>query len=379
MTSDITPYRLDVPQQQLDDLRERLARTRWPVQLPETDWSRGVPADYLQGLADYWANGYDWRKHEARLNSHPQFTTVIDGQEIHFLHVRSPHEDALPLLLAHGWPGSVVEFIDMIEPLANPADPADAFHLVIPSHPNFGFTGPATSPGWDSTRIAAAYAELMKRLGYTRYGAQGGDFGAFIAPDLGRAAPEQVVGVHVNAATAGFIPWGEVDEETKAGLNERELRSLEGLNAFMADGNGYFQIQATKPNTIGFGLADSPAGQLAWIIEKFKDWTHGDGLPEDAIDRDLILTNVMLYWLYNTGASSAHMYYDSMHSGNWPTPSATPTAVAHFAEDVAIRKYAEELNNIVRWTDFDQGGHFAALEVPELLVQDVRAFFRTVR
>ncbi len=373
--STITPFRIDVPQADLDDLRARLANTRWPAALAG-DWSRGVPVDYLTGLAKYWADGYDWREHEARLNSYPQFTTEIDGQNIHFLHVRSPHEGALPLVLSHGWPGSVVEFLDMIEPLTNPSDPADAFHVVIPSLPGFGFSGPTTSPGWDTARMARAIAELMSRLGYERYGAQGGDWGATIMPDLGRAAPDHVIGVHVNAASVGFIPLRAFDVET---LTDAEKVRYERMQNFNSDGNGYFQQQATRPQTLSYGLSDSPAGQLAWIVEKFREWTHGGELPEDNVDRDRILTNVTLYWLTNTAASAGNIYYEVMHSGNWPTKSTVPTAVANFAEDIAIRRFAEESNTIVRWTEFDEGGHFAALEVPDLLVEDVRTFFQTLR
>jgi pimeloyl-ACP methyl ester carboxylesterase len=381
MTNEIRTFNIDVPQADLDDLRERLANTRWPVEVPGVGWTRGVPVDYLKGLAEYWRTGYDWRVHEKQLNDIPQFTTEIDGQDIHFLHVRSPEADALPLLVNHGWPGSVAEFLKIIGPLTDPrshgGDPADAFHLVIPSMPGFGFSGPTTSPGWGSKRMATAFAELMTRLGYERYGAQGGDFGALVAPDLGRVAPEHVVGVHVNAATVGFIPFGEVDTD---GLTDVELARLERMNDFLNEGNGYFQIQATRPHTLAFGLADSPAGQLAWIVDKFKEWTHpATGLPEESVDRDHLLTNVMLYWLTNTAGSAAQIYYESMHSGEWPTPSAVPTGVAVFAEDITIRRFAEQGNNIVHWSDFETGGHFAAMEVPDLLVGDVRTFFRALR
>jgi pimeloyl-ACP methyl ester carboxylesterase len=381
--TDIRPYRLEAPQEALDDLRDRLARTRWPVQLPGAEWSRGVPVAYLKELVSYWADGYDWRAQEKRLGEFPQFVTEIDGQAIHFLHVRSPEPDATPLVLSHGWPGSVVEFLDVIGPLTDPrahgGDPADAFHVVIPSIPGFGFSGAVADAGWDSNRIAGAFAELMRRLGYSRYGAQGGDYGAFIAPDLGRVDPSHVIGVHVNAATFGFIPYGEVSEEELAGMSDVEKQRVARLNNYMSEMNGYFQVQATRPQTLSYGLADSPVGQLAWIVEKFKEWTDGDGLPEDAVDRDHMLTNVMLYWLTNTAGPSANIYYESMHSGTWPTPSQVPTGVAAFAQDVSIRSYAEQGNNIVHWSDFERGGHFAAMEVPDLFVGDVRAFFRTVR
>jgi epoxide hydrolase len=381
----IHPFTIAIPQVDLDDLRVRLARTRWPAELPSVGWSRGVPLDYLKQLAGYWRDEYDWRTHEARLNAYPQFTTEIDGQNIHFMHVRSPEPDALPLILTHGWPGSVLEFLKVIGPLTDPrahgGDAADAFHLVIPSLPGFGFSGPARETGWSTGRIARAWAKLMSRLGYERYGAQGGDFGAFVAPELGHVAPDQVVGVHVNAATYGFIPFGEVSEAELASFTEAEKVRLERLNNYLREGSGYFQIQATRPQTIAYALSDSPVGQLAWIVEKFKEWTFPSSeLPEAAIDRDDILTNVMLYWLTGTGASSTHLYYENMHSGSWHAERAkTPTGVAVFAEDVAIRRYAEYGNTIVHWSEFERGGHFAAMEAPDLLTADIRSFFGKLR
>jgi pimeloyl-ACP methyl ester carboxylesterase len=380
MSQDIRPFRVEIPQSALDDLRDRLARTRWPVALPGADWSRGVPVSYLRELVAYWVDGYDWRQQEERLNAYPQFVTEIDGQTIHFLHVRSPEPDATPLVLSHGWPGSVVEFLDVIGPLTDPrshgGDPADAFHVVIPSIPGFGFSGPTAETGWDSNRTARAYAELMRRLGYERYGAQGGDYGAFIAPDLGRVDGGRVIGIHVNAATFGFIPFGEVSEGELAGMTDSEKERVARLQHYMAEQNGYFQQQATRPQTLSYALADSPVGQLAWIVEKFKEWTDTDGVP---VDRDHILTNVMLYWLTNTGGTSANLYYESMHAGNWPVPSQVPTGVAVFAQDVSIRAYAEQGNNIVHWSEFERGGHFAAMEAPDLFVADVRAFFAALR
>ena len=382
--SAIRPFRIDVPEADLDDLRDRLARTRWPEEIPGVGWSRGVPLSYLKDLADYWQTRYDWRKQEAALNMLPQFKTEIDGTNVHFLHVRSQESDALPLILTHGWPGSIVEFLKVIGPLTNPrghgGDPADAFHLVIPSLPGFGLSGPTHEQGWSSDRTARAWAELMRRLGYERYGAQGGDLGAFVSPELGRIAPEHVVGVHVNAATFGFIPFGPVDPGDLATFTEAEKARVERLNKFMSDGNGYFQIQATRPQTVAYGLTDSPAGQLAWIVEKFKEWSHGVETPDDAVDRDILLTNVMLYWLTKTAGSSAHMYYENMHANSWgKQPGKTPTGVAVFAEDIAIRRYAEFGNNIVHWSEFDTGGHFAAIDARDLLVKDVRAFFRGLR
>jgi pimeloyl-ACP methyl ester carboxylesterase len=383
-TTAIEKFRIDVPQQDLDDLAERLARTRWPSVLPGPAWQRGVPVGYLRDLAAYWRDGFDWRAQEAQLNSIPQYTTQIDGQTIHFQHIQSPEPHTTPLLLIHGWPGSIVEFRHVTGPLSDPrahgGDPATAFDLVIPSLPGFGFSGPVTEPGWNSRRIAAALAELMRRLGYDRYGAQGGDFGAFVAPDLGRADPDHVIGVHVNAATMGFIPFGDIAEAEQATLSPAEKGRVQRLGNYLTEGNGYFQIQATRPQTLSYALTDSPAGQLAWIVEKFQEWTNsGHQLPEEAISRDDILTDVSIYWLTQTAGSAANVtYYEAMHSGDWPTPSPVPTGVAVFAEDIAIRRYAEQANNIVHWSDFDTGGHFAALETPGLLIQDIRAFFASL-
>ncbi len=379
--SAIRPFRIAIPQAALDDLRERLARTRWPDELPGAGWAYGVPLAYMKELAAYWRDGYDWRAWEAKLNEFPQYMTAIDGQTIHFLHVRSPEPNALPLILTHGWPGSIAEFLGIIGPLSDPrahgGDPAQAFHLVIPSLPGFGFSGPTREAGWTTDRIATAWAALMRRLGYARYGAQGGDWGAFVSPALGRVDPAHVVGVHVNAATMGFIPFGPVDPDELASFTDAEKARLDRRIRFLGDGNGYFQIQATRPHTLAYGLADSPAGQLAWIVEKFKEWTYPSaGRPEEAVDRDHMLTTVMLYWLTGTAASSARLYYENMHAGSWSQqPGTTPTGVAVFAEDIAIRRYGEQGNNIVQWSEFDRGGHFAAMEAPDLLVDDVRAFF----
>jgi epoxide hydrolase len=381
----IRPFRIDIPQADLDDLRDRLHRTRWPDELPGVGWAYGVPLGYLKELAAYWGDGYNWREQEALLNEHPQFTTTIDGANVHFLHVRSPEPDALPLLLTHGWPGSVAEFLKVIGPLTDPrahhGDPADAFHLVIPSLPGHGFSGPTGEVGWTTNRVARAWAQLMARLEYRRYGAQGGDWGAFVSPELGRIDPDHVVGVHLNAATLGFIPFGPVDPEELASFTDAERARLERLGVSTAGpGNGYFEVQATRPQTLAYALTDSPVGQLAWIVERFKEWTHAADVPEDAVERDQLLTNVMLYWLTGTANSSARLYYENMHAGFSPQqPGTTPTGVAVFAEDYAIRRYGERGNNIVHWSEFDRGGHFAAMEAPDLLVGDVRSFFRGLR
>ena len=378
----IRPYRISVPQADLDDLRERLARTRWARDLPGTGWERGVPTGYLRELADYWAKEYDWRAHEAALNAHAQFITTIDGASVQFLHLRSAQPDATPLLLLHGWPGSIVEFLDMIGPLTDPAahggDPADAFHLVIPSLPGYGFSGPLTETGWTDGRIAAALAELMDRLGYDRYGVQGGDVGAFIGPLIGRIAPGRVIGVHVNA----LVTFPSGDPAEMAALTGAERARLAAMEKWQQQSSAYLQVQGTRPQTIGQALTDSPSGLLAWIVEKFQEWTNPAALlPEDAVDRDRILTDVSIYWFTATAGSAAHTYYERFNDPAMWMPqerSTVPTAVAVFPTDISIRPFASKTSNVVRWSEFDRGGHFAALEAPDLLTADIREFFRAL-
>jgi pimeloyl-ACP methyl ester carboxylesterase len=381
----IIPFRIAVPQAAVDDLKERLARTRWADDLPDTGWSRGVPVAYLKELAAYWRTRYDWRAHEAKLNEHPQFTTVIDGQTVHFLHVRSPEPGATPLMLIHGWPGSFVEFLDLIGPLSDPrahgGDPADAFHLVIPSIPGHAFSRPLSAPGWNRRRIATAFAELMGRLGYERYGVQGGDEGAFIGPEMGRVDPHHVVGVHVNALVQ--IPSVAQILLGLVVFTRAERKRLARFKHYRDDMMGYMQIQSTRPNTLAYGLTDSPVGHLAWIVEKFKEWVDPAAkLPEDAIDRDRILTNVSVNWFTATAGSSANLYYESLHdpdAAKRKRRNRVPTGVAvSLTQDVTIRRWAERENNIVQWTEFNHGGHFAALEVPTFLIADMRKFFRKV-
>jgi epoxide hydrolase len=375
----IRPFRISIPQADLDDLRDRLARTRWTADLPGTGWERGVPTGYLRDLAGYWEKEYDWRAQEAALNAYPQFVTAIDGVRVHFLHVRSAQPDATPLLLLHGWPGSVVEFLDLIGPLTDPAasggDPAQAFHLVIPSLPGYGFSGPLTETGWTDGRAAAALAELMDRLGYQRYGVQGGDVGAFIGPLIGRAAPDRVIGVHVNALVT--FPTG--DPADMAALTEAEQGRLAAMGEWQQRSGAYMQIQGTRPQTIAHALNDSPAGLLAWIAEKFQEWTDpAAALPEDAVDRDRILTDVSIYWFTGTAGSAAHTYYERFNDPAMWAPkvrSEVPTAVAVFTTDISIRPFAAKLNNVVHWSEFSRGGHFAALEAPDLLTADIRDFF----
>ncbi|MBX9398244.1 epoxide hydrolase [Streptomyces sp. TRM72054] len=389
----IRPFRLDIPQRDLDDLYDRLDRTRWPDELPGVGWAYGVPGDYLRELVRYWRHTYDWRAAEARLNEWPQFTTTIDGTNVHFAHVRSPEPDATPLVVTHGWPGSIVEFLDVVGPLTDPAahggDPADAFHVVLPSIPGFGLSGPTPDTGWEAGRVADAWAELMSRLGYDRFGAQGGDWGAAISRELGRAHPGRVIGVHLNllpGAQAASEPTGEELAGLSAEERERTLTSWRRWSAWSREGTGYAVLQSTRPQTLAYALTDSPVGQLAWIVEKFREWTDSEELPEEAVDRDRLLTDVMLYWLTGTAGSSARIYYERAHTHEGRVarpqePSATPTAVALFPAELQIplRHKADGTENIVRWTRFDRGGHFAAMEEPDLLVGDVRAFFRQVR
>ena len=386
MTTDtaVRPFRIEVPQADLDDLNDRLARTRFPAPLPGDDWDTGVPVAYLRELVTYWRDTYDWRAQESRLNELPQFSTVVDGQPIHVVHVRSDVPGALPLLLTHGWPGSFVEFLDVIGPLTDPVahgrDEADAFHVVIPTLPGFGFSGPVSEAGWDTSRIARAWAELMQRLGYDRYGVQGGDIGAAVSPEIARQHPDRVVGVHLNG-NVGTALHGP-DEAEKATLTDLERDRVTRTEAFMAEEFGYIAIQSTRPQTLAAGLTDSPVGQLAWVVDKFREWTHPrNALPDTVIDRDRMLTDVMLYWLTGTGGTSAYVGYAQEHGWGVPAEvSGVPTAVIVFAHDVGIRRYAEAEHHITRWTDIEgRGGHFAAIEEPALLVTDIGEFFRELR
>jgi pimeloyl-ACP methyl ester carboxylesterase len=380
-TTDVAPFRVEVPQADLDDLRERLFRTRWPDELPGVGWDLGVPLDYLKGLTEYWATTYDWRSQEAALNELAQFTTIIDDQNVHFLHVRSPEPEALPLLITHGWPGSIVEFLDIIGPLIDPAahggDAADAFHIIAPSIPGFGFSGPTRESGWDTARVARAWATLMSRLGYERYGAQGGDTGALVSPELGRVDPDHLIGIHVNNLLT--FPSGQPGDLDN--LSDAEQKRTKLMQRWQNEMSGYANIQSTRPQTLAYALTDSPVGQLAWIVEKFKEWTDPAAeLPEDAVDRDRLLTDVTIYWLTATAGSSARLYYEGAKSwGHANEPSAVPTGVAVFPMDITIRSIAERQHNIVHWTEFDRGGHFAAMEAPDLLVDDMRAFFHRLR
>jgi epoxide hydrolase len=368
---EVRPFRVEFPQADLDDLQDRLARTRWPDELPGVGDAYGVPLGYVKDLAEYWRTGYDWRTWEARFNESPQFTTTIDGQTIHFFHVRSPEPDAFPLILTHGWPGSLVEYLDVIRPLSDPGAsggaPADAFDLVIPSLPGYGLSGPTRETGWNRYRMAKAWAELMHRLGYERYGAVGNDAGSMINPELGRIDAEHVLGSHVTQIFS--FPSGDPAE--MADLTDEEQEQLGTLQWFYENKFSFNQLMSQQPQTLAYALADSPVALLAWNAQLF---------GED-LDADFILTNVTLYWLTGTGGSAARLYYEDAHAAPPTEPTTIPTAVAAFGGDFSgIRRFAErDHRNIVRWTTFDHGGHFAAHKVPDLLVSDIRAFFGPLR
>ena len=369
--ADLNPFRIEVPQTELDDLQDRLARTRWPDELPADAWSYGVPLAYVEELVAYWRSGFDWRAWEARLNDHPQFTTTIDGQSIHFLHVRSPEPNALPLIATHGWPGSIIEYLDVVGPLTDPkahgGESADAFDLVIPSLPGYGFSGPTREPGWSNYRIAEAWAELMNRLGYRRYGAVGNDAGSMISPEIGRIDPDHVIGVHVTQLFS--FPSGDPAELTD--LTPEEQRELETLTWFYENKFSFNTLMAQQPQTLAYALLDSPVGLLAWNAQL---------LGED-LDADFALGNVTVYWLTKTAASAARLYYENAHATPRAEPTTIPIGLAAFGGDFSgIRRFAErDHRNIVHWSTFGHGGHFAAHKAPDLLTADVRAFFRSLR
>ena len=385
MSTAIEPFRIEVSDAELDDLRERLVRTRWPDQIPGSGWEYGTDLAYLKELCEYWQQKYDWRQAEALLNTFPHFRTDIDGQNVHFIHARSRHEGALPLVITHGWPGSVFEFHKILGPLTDPeahgGSAEDAFHVVCPSMPGYGWSGPTREPGWDVRRVAETVAKLMARLGYDRYGAQGGDWGALVTNHLGLCDPEHLVGIHLNMVVAGPPPGAADPME---GVEPDELARMGAFGEFQAKETGYQQIQGTKPQTLGYGLTDSPAGLAGWIVEKFRTWSDCGGDVESRFSKDELLTNIMIYWLTGTISSSVRLYCESMRADTFGLPSErvnVPTAGAIFPAEIIQppRRWAEGWFDLRQWTVHDEGGHFAALEVPGLLVEDVRRFFRTVR
>jgi epoxide hydrolase len=386
MSGQLTEFQIEVPETELRDLRERLERTRWPEEETVEDWSQGVPRAYLRDLCGYWAERYAWRATETRLNALPQFRTAIDGLGIHFLHVRSQHADALPLIITHGWPGSIIEFLKVIGPLTNPTAhggaAGDAFHVVCPSLPGYGFSDKPTRPGWGLERIAVAWSALMARLGYDRYGAQGSDWGTSISASLGQQDSAHVAGIHLTP------PLAPPDPATFNDLTEGERASLASLEHAAESDSGYSQEQATRPQTIGYALVDSPTALCAWIIEKFYAWTDCDGHPENVLTRDELLDNLMLYWLPRAGASSARLYWESIGrvnewiSGSGRDTVTVPTGCSIFPKELQrpSRRWAEKRFLDIRyWNEPARGGHFAAFEQPDLFVEEVRSFFRLVR
>jgi epoxide hydrolase len=373
----VESFRIAVPDDVLIDLRERLHRTRWPEPECVDDWSQGMPLAYTRELAAYWADGYDWRTREAALNRFDQFVTEIDGLDIHFIHQRSPHTDAFPLIITHGWPGSIVEFHKVIEPLTDPTAHGgraqDAFHVVCPSLPGYGFSGKPTATGWGVGKVADAWETLMTRLGYDRYGAQGGDWGAAVTTAMG-VKRGHCVGIHINMPLA--LPPAGMGSPTP-----EEQEALEARERYAKWDSGYMKQQSTRPQTLGYGLVDSPVGQMAWIVEKFWSWMDCDGHPENVLTRDELLDNVMMYWATASAASSARMYWESINSFGEFSRVELPTGIAAFPKEIvrSPRHWCEANFNITHWTAMPRGGHFAAFEQPELFVDDVRTFFATVR
>ena len=379
MNSDIRPFRIAVGDDVLQDLRARLRNTRWPEAPTVDDWSQGVPLGWIQDICRYWADRYDWRAREAGLNRFAQFVTELDGLDIHFIHARSSHSGALPLLITHGWPGSVVEFHKVIEPLTDPTrfggDAADAFHVICPSLPGFAFSGKPAGTGWGVDRIARAWMALMARLGYQRYGAQGGDWGSAVTSAIGGLDPDHCAGIHV---TLAMDTRPQVVGEPTA----EERGALQKMKHYRQWDSGYSKQQATRPQSLAYGLTDSPAGQAAWILEKFWAWTDCDGHPENIFSRDELLDNVMLYWVTACAASSARLYWESFGKGGERVAVDVPTGVAVFPKEIVppVRSWMEpRFRNIRHWQEMPKGGHFAAFEQPEIFVDEIRAFFRTLR
>jgi epoxide hydrolase len=379
MSSAIEPFRIAAPDAALEDLRRRLRATRWPERETVDDWSQGIPLAYVQDVCGYWADKYDWRARETRLNRFAQWRTPIDGLGVHFVHVRSPHADALPLVITHGWPGSIVEFQKVIEPLVNPTahggEARDAFHVVCPSLPGYGFSDKPTRSGWTTQRIAKAWGQLMARLGYGRYVAQGGDWGAMVTTWIGVEDPAHCAAIHLN------MPIAPPDPATMNDLTDREKSALAGMQHYQEWDSGYSKQQSTRPQTVGYGLVDSPAGQAAWILEKFWAWTDCNGHPENVLSRDELLDNVMLHWLPATGASSARLYWESFRTLSLD-PVRVPVGCSIFPKEIfrTSKRWAEKrFEKLIHFEEMPKGGHFAAFEQPELYVNEVRACFRKVR
>ncbi len=380
MTLELTPLDITVDDAVLGDLRERLARTRWSNQIEGIGWEQGTELSYLQDLCEHWRTTYDWRACEARLAQYEHVAADVDGQRLHALVARSPEPDALPLLLVHGWPGSVVEFLDVLGPLTDPRahglDPATAFHVVCPSLPGFGFSGPTHQRGWHPRRIAEACGELMTALGFDRFGAQGGDWGSIVTANVADLFPDRVVGLHLNFVTVS-------SPKDSNPLSSEDAAALTQMAEFRTTGAGYQEIQDTRPQSLGYGLDDSPAMLAAWIVEKFRSWSDNDGNVEDSFARDRLLDNITLYWATGTGASAGRIYWEMRQVGRDAIPQdnvAVPTGIANFPAEVTRmpRAWVEHRYNVVHWTEQARGGHFAAMEAPDLFVDDVRTFFSSL-
>jgi epoxide hydrolase len=374
----IRPFKIAIPQNELEDLRDRIKRTRWPGEIPGEGWKRGMPLEYTKKLADYWCTKFDWREQEATLNNYPQFVAEIDGQPIHFLHVRSSDTNAIPLLLCHGYPSSFVEFLPMIDPLVQPGGAEQAFHVVIPSLPGFGFSTPVTSQGWEISRMADAFDQIMRQLGYESYGVQGGDIGAGICGQLCIQAGERIIGALVTT-DPGVIAT-EFTPPTHH-LNDDEKKVHEQIKAARKEDFGYIQIQSTRPQTMAYSLTDSPVGQMAWIVEKFKEWTDpAKDLPEAAVDIDQLLTNVTIYWFGQGGAGAAHFMYESMHATPaWGETHNRPQGFVTFGSDPIVRRILDPEHALAYWNEHASGGHFPAMESTQQLVDDIRTFFHQLR
>ncbi len=378
--SEIKPFQVEITDHELTDLRTKLKNARFPETETVDDWSQGTPLAYVRELAEYWEKDYDMRRVESRLNQHPQFRTELDGLNIHFLHIRSKEDHALPLVMTHGWPGSVVEFLKVIGPLTDPVshggEASDAFHVVCPALPGYGYSDKPTQPGWGVEKIGTEWANLMSRLGYNSYVAQGGDWGAAVTTMIGLQDTEHCRAIHLN------MPTVSPDPETMDDLSELEQRGIAGMKHYREWDSGYSKEQSTRPQTVGYGLVDSPIGQAAWIIEKFWAWTDCDGHPENALTRDELLDNVMMYWLTESGASSGRLYWESFGRGGRSDEVTVPTGCSIFPKEIFLcsRRWAEKrFTNLIYWNELDKGGHFAAFEQPDLFVNEVRNCFRSVR
>ncbi len=380
--SDIKPFKINISDEELEDLNKRLVATRWPEKETVKDWSQGVPLSYIKEICDYWVNEYDWKSREEYYNTFTQFITDVDGIDIHFIHIKSPHKEAKPLIISHGWPGSIVEFHKIINPLIDPVSHGgkaeDAFHIVCPTLPGYGFSGKPSQPGTGVEKIAELWDLLMNKIGYNKYFAQGGDWGSAITIAIGKQNRGSCKGIHVN------MPFAPPTKEAIENPSDRDKLAFEGLNYYQEWGSGYSKQQSTRPQTLGYGLADSPIGQASWIIEKFYEWTDCDGHPENILNKEELLDNIMFYWLTKSASSSARLYWESFGSfgGNPEEKLLIPVGCSIFPKEISRtpRSWAEQVySNIVYWNELEKGGHFAAFEQPELFINEIRSCFRIIR